>query len=166
MGPRLELEGPLRKRVPRRTDNGAPVFRLEDHLFFHFTQILGRRTRTLNAHLRTFGVDYARWRILAVLAEHAGATMGLLADLTSIDRTTLTRTLSLMQEAGLVSRQERKSDRRSVAISLTSSGQRLFARILPLTLAETDRALDGFSSEEIEILRFWLKRIAGNLRAS
>jgi MarR family transcriptional regulator, lower aerobic nicotinate degradation pathway regulator len=105
-------------------------------------------------------------RVLAVLQEHPGATMGELADLTSVDRTTLTRTLGLMEEAKLIVRRERKSDRRSLAISLTSQGRRMFARILPLTLAETDRALTGFSSEEIGTLRDRLKRMAANLRVS
>lgn len=141
------------------------AFRLEDHIFFYFSQILARRTRAINARLRPYGVDYARWRILAVLHQHSGATMGRLADLTSVDRTTLTRTLGLMEAAGLVARIERKSDRRSLAISLTAKGRRTFARILPLTLAETDKALSGFSSQEIATLRDELGKMADNLRA-
>jgi DNA-binding MarR family transcriptional regulator len=148
----------------KRRVSAVGAFRLEDHLFFHFTQILGRRTRALNAKLRPFGLDYGRWRVLAVLHEHSGATMGRLADLASVDRTTLTRTLSLMEAEGLVSRRERESDRRSLAISLTEEGRRAFERILPLALAETERATTGFSLEEIEALRGWLKRMAYNLK--
>jgi MarR family transcriptional regulator for hemolysin len=148
----------------RKAEEGATrAFKLEDHLFFYFSQILARRTRAINARLRSYGLDYPRWRVLAVLQEHSGATMGRLADLTSVDRTTLTRTLGLMEEARLVARQERESDRRSLVISLTPKGRRMFARILPLTLAETDRALTGFSSAEIAALRDRLKRIADNL---
>jgi DNA-binding MarR family transcriptional regulator len=150
----------------RKAEEGATrAFKLEDHLFFYFSQILARRTRAINARLRPYGLDYPRWRVLAVLQEHSGATMGQLADLTSVDRTTLTRTLGLMEEARLVARQERESDRRSLVISLTPKGRRIFARILPLTLAETDRALTGFSSAEIAALRGRLKRIADNLTA-
>lgn len=154
------------ERARRQKESAAGAFRLEDHLFFHFSQILARRTRAINARLRSYGLDYSRWRVLAVLQERPGATMGELADLTSVDRTTLTRTLGLMEEAGLIVRRERKSDRRSVAISLTAQGRRMFARILPLTLAETDRALTGFSAEEIGTLRDRLKRMAENLRVS
>ena len=150
----------------RKAEEGATrAFKLEDHLFFYFSQILARRTRAINARLRPYGLDYPRWRVLAVLQEHSGATMGRLADLTSVDRTTLTRTLGLMEEARLVARQERESDRRSLVISLTPKGRRMFARILPLTLAETDRALTGFSSAEIGALRDRLRRIANNLTA-
>jgi DNA-binding MarR family transcriptional regulator len=156
----------LLQRAHERSKSVARAFRLEDHLFFYFSQVLARRTRAINLRLRPHGVDYARWRVLAVLQEHSGATMGELADLTSVDRTTLTRTLGLMEEAGLVARRARTSDRRSLAISLTAKGRRMFARILPLTLAETDRALTGFSLEEIGTLRDRLKRMAANLRIS
>jgi MarR family transcriptional regulator for hemolysin len=156
----------LLQRARAEKESAARAFKLEDHLFFHFTQILARRTRALNARLRPYGLDYPRWRVLAVLHEHSGATMGRLADLTSVDRTTLTRTLGLMEKTGLVVRRERESDRRSLVISLTAKGRRLFARILPLALAETDRALTGFSSEEARTLRDRLKRMADNLRVS
>ena len=154
------------ERAREGEEGAARAFRLEDHLFFDFSQILARRTRALNASLRPYGLDYTRWRVLAVLNEYSGATMGRLADLTSVDRTTLTRTLGLMEKAGLVVRRERESDRRSLAISLTAKGRRMFARILPLALSETARALTGFSSAEIGILRDRLKRMADNLRAS
>lgn len=152
------------ERAGDAEEGGNRAFRLEDHLFFHFSQILARRTRALNASLRPYSLDYSRWRVLAVLQEHSGASMGRLADLTSIDRTTLTRTLGLMEEAGLVARRERENDRRSLAISRTAKGRRLFTRILPLALAETDRALSGFSSEEIRSLQDRLERMADNLR--
>ena len=144
----------------------ARAFRLEGHVFFYFSQILARRTRAINASLRPYRLDYSRWRVLAVLQEHSGATMGELADLTSVDRTTLTRTLGLMESAGLLARREQKSDRRSLAISLTADGRRMFARILPLTLAETDRALTGFPADERAALRAQLRRMADNLKAT
>ena len=154
------------ERAREGEEGAARAFKLEDHLFFHFSQILARRTRAINARLRPHGLDYPRWRVLAVLNEHSGATMGRLADLTSVDRTTLTRTLGLMEKTGLVARRERESDRRSLAISLTAKGRRLFARILPLALEETDRALTGFSSDEIRTLRDRLRRMADNLKTS
>jgi DNA-binding MarR family transcriptional regulator len=144
--------------------NAGVDFRLDDHLFFHFSQILARRTRALNAGLRPHGLDYPRWRVLAVLHEHSGASMGQLADLTSADRTTLTHTLRLMEAEGLIARRERLDDRRSLEVSMTPKGQRLFAKILPLALAETDRALAGFSRYDTAMLRDGLRRMADNLR--
>jgi MarR family transcriptional regulator, organic hydroperoxide resistance regulator len=156
--------GRLPKRVREKKESGPQAFKLEDHVFFYFSQILARRTRAINARLRPDGLDYPRWRVLAVLQEHSGATMGRLADLTSVDRTTLTRTLGLMEKAGLIIRREGKSDRRSLSIALTAQGRRMFARILPPTLTETDRALTGFSAQEIGVLKDWLRTMADNLK--
>ena len=96
----MRCGGRLLERARGRKESAVGAFRLEDHLFFHFSQILARRTKAINARLRPYGLDYPRWRVLAVLQEHPGATMGELADLTSVDRTTLTRTLGLMEECG------------------------------------------------------------------
>ncbi len=160
----MQEQLPSSKRPRARRRPNVPAFRLEDHLFFYFSQILSRRTRALNLSLRAHGLDYPRWRVLAVLNEHSGASMGRLADLTSVDRTTLTYTLNLMEREKLVVRRARESDRRNLEIGMTPAGRRLFARILPLALAETEKALAGFAPSEIEALRGALRRIADNLR--
>ena len=143
----------------------APArFRLESHLFYYFSQILARRQRALNSGLRRFGLDYARWRVMAVLNEEPGCSMQRLSDLTSVDRTTLTHTLRLMGNEDLIARHERPSDRRSIAVSLTPRGADMLARILPTVLAETDRALVGFTPDEVDRLREQLGRILANLK--
>jgi DNA-binding MarR family transcriptional regulator len=150
----------------RPRPRSAPPFRLEAHLFYYFSQILARRTRALNAELRPFGLDYPRWRVLAVLNENPDCSMQRLADASSVDRTTLTRTVNLMEAEGLVSRRPRATDRRGVEMSLTPLGRRTLETILPLVLAETDRALAGFAAGEIEGLRRQLGRMVENLRCS
>ena len=87
-----------------------------------------------------------------------------LSDLTSVDRTTLTHTLRLMESEDLIVRHERPSDRRSIAVSLTPRGREMLARILPTVLAETDRALVGFAPDEVDRLREQLGRIVANLK--
>ena len=47
---------------------------------------------------------------------------------------------------------------------MTARGRRLFAEILPLALAETERALVGFTPPEIAALRYHLRRMAKNLQ--
>jgi DNA-binding MarR family transcriptional regulator len=149
----------------KRSRQVSPPFRLEAHVFYYFSQILARRTRALNTKLRPFGLDYPRWRVLAVLSEYADCSMQTLAEVSSVDRTTLTRTLTLMEGEGLVSRRRRETDRRGVELSLTPAGRETLEQILPISLAETDRALIGFSEVEIDGLRRQLQRIVENLKA-
>lgn len=145
-------------------DAGDAAFRLRHHIFYYFTQILALRNRRLNVELKRFGLDFARWRVMAVLNEEPGCSMQQLAEISSVDRTTLTHTLGLMQREGLIVRHERASDRRSVAVSLTPHGSKLLQDILPTVLDQTDQALAGFSPAEADILRDQLARITANLK--
>ena len=152
------------QRQGRRRAARATPFRLDSHVFYYFSQILARRQRALNSNLRRFGLDYARWRVMAVLNEEPGCSMQRLSDLTSVDRTTLTHTLRLMEKEDLIARHERPSDRRSIAVSLTTRGCDMLAQILPTVLAQTDLALDGFTPGEVDRLREQLGRIVANLK--
>ena len=101
---------------------------------------------------------------MAVLNEEPGCSMQRLSDLTSVDRTTLTHTLRLMENEDLIVRHERPSDRRSIAVSLTARGRDMLTLILPTVLAETDRALVGFTPDEVDRLREQFGRILANLK--
>jgi DNA-binding MarR family transcriptional regulator len=150
----------------RRSAQPEPEFRLEAHLFYHISQVLAVRNRALNAELRGSGLDYSRWRVLAVLQEHPGCSMLQLAERTSVDRTSLAHTVRVMEREGLVSRVAREADRRSVVLTLSPLGRRKYQAILPAVLAQNTRALAGFSEADVDRLRRQLKRIVGNLKAA
>jgi DNA-binding MarR family transcriptional regulator len=148
----------------RQRAGSAGGFRLEDHVFYYFSQILARRTRALNRDLAEFGLDYGRWRVMAVLHDQRACTMGRLAELSSVDRTTLTRLIGQMEAEDLVSRRTGLDDRRRISLSLTPHGAAQFGRILPVVLSRTERALTGFTREEAEALQRMLRRMADNLK--
>jgi DNA-binding MarR family transcriptional regulator len=150
--------------INRLMSDSATSFDLDSHIFFLFGQIFGLRNRELNRELKPYGLDYQRWRVLAVLSGHPGCSMQTLADLTAVDRTTLNHTLRLMIAEGLVDRQQRADDRRSVAISLTKKGSALLAKILPLILAQNARSVSGFKERELAALIAQLRRMMENLR--
>lgn len=141
-----------------------PAFTLQKHLFYYVSLVLARRNKALNAELRRFGIDYSRWRVLAVLNEHAGCSMLELAEFSSVDRTTLAHTVRLMSEEGLLSRTRFSSDRRRSVLVLTARGRDLLKSVLPLVQAQTERAMQGFSRGEVETLRALLGRVAENLK--
>ena len=70
-----------------------------------------------------------------------------------------------MQDEALIARQERASDRRSVAVSLTPQGRRKLTEILPTVLTQTERALAGFTAKEVDQLREQLARMVDNLKS-
>ncbi len=153
----------------RRSSSGraaapaSPRFVLEDHFYYLLSQIVGRRNRRIAQKLRPFGVTMPKWRVLAVLHERPTATMTQLADFTTIDRTTLTRTLDQMVRDRLVERCVDTRDRRSIRIHLTPKGARVFDRILPLVIEENDYSTRGISPDAFAEFRRTLGRIVTNL---
>lgn len=156
---------PPRRKQRAAGAGGAAPFRLESHVFYYLSRILASRNRALNAKLSGHGLDYPRWRVLAVLSEHPGASMLHLAELTSVDRTSLTHTVRLMVDEGLVRRSQRGTDRRSVVLTLTRQGTALFTRILPDVMAQNEQALAGLSAREVAALRASLGQVLRNLKS-
>ena len=140
------------------------AFRMEAHPFFWFGQILTLRNRVLNRQLREFGLDYQRMKVIATLAEHPGCSMQRLADLTAVDRTSLTHTVHLLVGSSLVDRQPAPGDRRSAVLKLTAAGRRMTRKILPLILRLNEQTLAGFSPKEADDLLVHLRRMTENLR--
>ena len=140
-------------------------FDLDRHPFFWLTQVINARDRELAQGLRDFGLRVPEWRALAALYSRRSCTTSELADLATIDRTTLTRTVDRMEEAGWIARQADGVDLRVTRPALTAAGRRLFDRIWP-TVAELNAlALEGLSKAEIDSLRKILEHMRTNLEA-
>jgi DNA-binding MarR family transcriptional regulator len=161
-----KIEPPDSRTRPKPSAHPGPAdFRLETHVFYWFSRILSRRNRALNGELRSFDLDYPRWRVMAVLKQHPGCSMLGLAEHTGVDRTTLAHTTALMEKQGLLTRRARRTDRRSIVLNLTPRGRSLLARILPAVLAHSSQTLSGFTAAEMRTLFKLLQRMADNIGA-
>ena len=140
-------------------------FELDRHPFFWLTQVIAARDSELAQGLRDFGLRVPEWRALAALYSRHKCTMSELADLATIDRTTLTRTVDRMEEAGWLARQADEADMRVTRLALTASGRRLFDRIWPAVRELNELALEGLSKAEIDALRRILERMRANLES-
>ena len=71
--------------------------------------------------------------------------------------------LSNMEEKGLVHRESRQGEKRASTVAITDEGKRVFARMQVHFEEVERRELAGFSEEEEEQLREFLRRIYQNL---
>jgi DNA-binding MarR family transcriptional regulator len=142
-----------------------PAFDLDSHVFYWLTQVIGARDRELVQGLREFGLRVPEWRALAALHARKRCTMSELADLATIDRTTLTRTVDRMQDAGWLSRLADEADMRVTRLELTPAGRKLFERIWPTVARLNELALSGLSQAQIDALRKILGQMKDNLEA-
>jgi DNA-binding MarR family transcriptional regulator len=140
-------------------------FDLDQHPFFWLTQVINARDSELAQGLREFGLRVPEWRALAALYSRDKCTTSELADLATIDRTTLTRTLDRMEEAGWLARHADDADMRVTRLALTAAGRKLFDRIWPTVSELNAIALEGLSAADIQRLRAILERMRTNLEA-
>jgi DNA-binding MarR family transcriptional regulator len=140
-------------------------FELDRHVFFWLTQVIGARDRELAQGLKDYGLRVPEWRALAALYSRRHCTMSELAELATIDRTTLTRTVDRMQDAGWLERLADEQDMRVTRLALTATGRKMFERIWPEVQRLNGLALEGLSKSEIESLKKVLERMRANLEA-
>jgi DNA-binding MarR family transcriptional regulator len=111
------------------------------------------------------GVGVQEWRVLAALAAHGEQRLSDLADLTSIDLSTLSRLIGRMAKADLVARARGNGDGRERRVALTAQGRRTTRAILPTARRYERLALAGLGAAEARALKRLLARVYANLDA-
>jgi DNA-binding MarR family transcriptional regulator len=96
------------------------------YLFYLVFQIGQQRQAALEADLAPLGLNYAKWRTLLFIWRLGECTIKELSTLSGVDRTTLSRAIERLAQAGLVRRVDKPGDRRSVQLSLTEPGLAAF----------------------------------------
>lgn len=149
----------------RAAQGAAERFTLESHVFYWFTQVVSLRDRHLAKSLRAHDLRVPEWRVLASLEAEGSLTMGEVAALASIDRTTLTRTIDRMTKAGLLTRKRDKGDQRIWRLTLSAAGRGLFAKLFPVARQATETAMAGLDTKARGSLIATLRRMRANLAA-
>ena len=110
---------------------------------------LGRR---FDEALRPHGLTNGQFSLLMSLNRPEPPSMGPVASLLAMDRTTLTAALKPLERRGLVQITADREDRRSRILKLTSKGRKLLAEAMPAwkrTHDEVERQIPGGNPEEL-----------------
>ena len=89
-----------------------------------------RITRTFDRELRPYGLRATQFTILVMLSLRGATTIGELAEALGVERTTLTRNLALIENAGWVKIEPDEDDARSRIVSVTDAGRETVAQAL------------------------------------
>ena len=98
--------------------------------------------------LAAHGLSIAMWRVMAVLAANGSQRQIDLADLTSIDASTLSRLVSRLVRIGLVTRTRSANSNREVAVELSAKGRRSSVASSRWRAQYEADAIAGLSREE------------------
>ena len=93
------------------------------------------------------------WRVMAALASKGGQRQIDLADLTSIEVSTLSRLVTRLVRMGIVSRTRSASSTREVVVKLTAKGKAQVARLVPMARDYEAAAIAGLRPEELAMLK-------------
>lgn len=121
-------------------------------LCLHTQRAARALARRFDDAFRPLGLSNGQFSLLMSLNRPEPASMGSVAALLAMDRTTLTANLKPLARRGLVSVTVDKEDRRSRRLTLTSAGRALLMAAVPVwtkTHAAIDRLLARSSPEDL-----------------
>ena len=115
--------------------------------------------------LAEHGLSIAMWRVMAVLASKGSQRQIDLADLTSIDASTLSRIVTRLVRMRLLTRTRSTSSNREVAVTLSAKGNALVARLIPLAHKIEADAAAGLSPGDLAVVKRCLRRIYSSMKS-
>jgi DNA-binding MarR family transcriptional regulator len=157
--------GVIAKATAAKPDSD-PVIDLERYVPALITFIANKLSRSATAlYQRRFKVNVTEWRILVLLAIEPGIPASRICHVIGFDKGPVSRTLSVMQERGLVNIKTDPKDGRTHCISLAPKGREIHDQIIGIALDRERRLLSCLSQAEKEVLIDLLGRVHGNLAA-
>jgi DNA-binding MarR family transcriptional regulator len=140
----------------------AASYRPEDSVGYLMRQILNRVGQDVERQLAHTDLTNAQWIPLFKLYSGQATTVAELARECHLDAGAMTRMLDRLEAKGLCKRVRSETDRRVVNIELTAAGTKAASDIPEILSGVQNAHLAGFSSQEFETLREYLRRILNN----
>ncbi|HUO22369.1 MAG TPA: MarR family winged helix-turn-helix transcriptional regulator [Caulobacteraceae bacterium] len=136
-----------------------------EYVFYLLFQATRQRDIAFDKLLAVHDLNVACWRTLAIVRRVSGCTMKVLARLSAIDRTTLTRCVDQLVERGLIKREVPAKDRRKVCLRLTKAGGGVYDKAV-LTLLDFNKAnVRGVDPDKLREAARTLQAILRNILA-
>jgi DNA-binding MarR family transcriptional regulator len=134
----------------------------EESIGYLIRQALASLSRAAEAEMKLCGLTSVQWAPLMIISRGGNPTAASLARDLNTDTGAMTRMLDRLEAKGLLTRRRSETDRRVVELALTELGRRTTLHI-PHHLARVYNAhLSGFTAEEFELFKDFLRRVASN----
>jgi DNA-binding MarR family transcriptional regulator len=153
------------KISPQQPFYCAESYRPEESIGYLMRQILNLVGQEVDRQLAHSELTNAQWVPLFKIYTQQASTVAELARQCQLDAGAMTRLLDRLESKGLCRRTRSQEDRRVVHIGLTSAGMDAASEI-PIVLSRVQNEhLSGFSSQEFDALKTYLRRILANAKA-
>jgi MarR family transcriptional regulator, organic hydroperoxide resistance regulator len=132
---------------------------ITEHLAYLLAQANREVNRQLEMRLSKEGVPVEQWRILKVLSDGNGHSMGELAEAVLLNHPTLTKMIDRMVSDALVYRAQDSKDRRKVLMFISDRGKVLCRRLNSLAVSQEEHVVENYGDKATNEL----KRLLENL---
>lgn len=121
--------------------------------------------KELGAHLLQEGITLRQWEVLSWLSCNGCGAQTELAEGLGIEPHTIAGIISRMERDGLLERKSCERDRRKNTIRPTAKAEALWQRVSRICHEVREQAIQGFSEQELRMLRSMCERIQQNVSA-
>jgi DNA-binding MarR family transcriptional regulator len=147
-----------------RIKDGRLQIDFDNFLPFSLTAIANRIARSASrTYLRRFGIGINEWRTMANLRAWPGITANMICQRSGLDKAAVSRSLKLLEDAGMVCSSVDSGDVRGRSMKLTEKGDELHDRLILVALERETRLLTGFTPLERAQLLSFVTRLEENM---
>jgi DNA-binding MarR family transcriptional regulator len=112
-----------------------------------------------HAYERAHGLSMQEWRVIAVVAEGGDLTQRDIVERTKMDKVTVSRAARSLEERELIRRAQNADDARSLRLSLTAAGRKVYVDVVPAALELEREVFRDLSARDLSALRDLLRRV-------
>jgi len=136
---------------------------MADSVGYLIKQLRAAQERLVDAEMAEHDLTGVQWGPLLIIHHGIGTTAAEIARWGCVDTGAVTRMLDRLEAKGLVRRTPCPNDRRVMQLALTPEGERL-CREIPFGLARVgNQLLRGFTPDEFETLKGFMRRMLANV---
>lgn len=137
---------------------------LEHFLPYRLSVLSNRISQAIaRIYVERFDLSITEWRVMAVLGRNAGLSANEVAERTAMDKVAVSRAVARLIDANYVQRALAHGDRRRSELSLTATGRRVYAKVVPLALDLERHLLSTLDAGEQAQFAVLLDKLGRNL---
>lgn len=129
------------------------MYKLTDSFPYLLNRVGVRMGDLFSRRIASYGVTLPMYRVMAALWETPGQRLNDLAQMTTVELSTLSRLVGTMEKLKLVSRSRLENNARTVAITLTDSGRALVEELMPIAQHFEQVAVSRLSPSALKALK-------------
>lgn len=137
-------------------------FVIDESIGYLIKRVRSMLSAAVEREIADHDITYEQWGVLLMIMTARGDTAAVLARGMDCDTGSMTRMLDRLEAKDLIVRTRSTDDRRRVQLELTKSGKKLAARLIAAIVTVLNRHLAGFSVDELEQFKGFLRRMLAN----